>query len=85
MLAIFTYYLIAAVISATLATGLAHLKHRTWLLWGILCLFLPPLVFLLMLLPHRKGPAPYEQEYSDDNDIEDEYDDGRRDRGGLFW
>jgi hypothetical protein len=87
MLAQFTLYLIASLSAAILATALAHAKHRTWMLWGIMSMFFPPVVLILLFLPARSGPAPYEQEYRDeyDEDIGDEYDDAKRDRGGFFW
>ncbi len=85
MFAQFTIFLIASLSAGILATALAHAKRRTWLLWGIMSMFFPPAVLVLLFLPVRDGPPPYEQEYTDDNDIEDAYDDGRRDRGGLFW
>jgi len=87
MLANFTLYLIASLSAAILATALAHAKHRTWMLWGIMSMFFPPVVLILLVLPARTGPAPYEQEYRDDNDedIGDEYDDAKRDRGGFYW
>ena len=83
MLVQFTLYLLASLIAAILATGLAHAKHRTWMLWGIAAMFFPPVVLILLFLPARSGPAPYEEEYSDDDDLE--YDEGRRDRGWFYW
>ncbi len=68
MLAYFTIYLVVAMIAATVATVLAHKKRRTWLLWGIMCMFFPPLVFVLIFLPKRNGPAPFEQESNGDDD-----------------
>ncbi|MCP4936572.1 MAG: hypothetical protein GY927_20830 [bacterium] len=67
-LAIFTIILVVSLISATIATALAHRKNRTWLLWGIMCMFLPPLVFILIFLPTRSGPAPFERESNGDDD-----------------
>lgn len=61
-LAIFTMYLVAGLFSMSVAIALAHIKHRTWVMWGLLCLFVPPFVLLLLLLPRRAGPAPFERE-----------------------
>lgn len=88
MLAQLTIYLIASLSAAILATALAHVKHRTWMAWGITSMFFPPVILILLFLPTRSGPAPFEQEYSDDNDIidnGDEYDEAKRDRGGFYW
>ncbi len=70
-LATFTIFLVASLISATIATALAHKKRRTWFLWGIVCMFLPPLVLILFFLPTHSGPPPFEREsngYDDDDD-----------------
>jgi hypothetical protein len=75
MLAYFTAYLIAAVLSSTLAVSLAHYKNRTWLLWGAMCLFFPPMVLMLLALSKRSGAAPYEDEANGPGD----------DEGWLFW
>jgi hypothetical protein len=61
-LAVFTLYLIAGMFSMSIAIALAHVKHRTWVMWGVLCLFFPPFVVWLYLLPRRAEPAPYEKE-----------------------
>ncbi len=80
MLAFFTIYLVVALLALGLATGLAHIKHRTWLLWGIMSLFFPPVVLVLIFLPARSGPAPYEEEsiYGEEGDID-------REDGGYLW
>jgi len=78
ILAFFTVYLVAALFSMSLAIALAHYKHRTWVLWGVMCTFFPPLVLILILLPRRAGPAPFEVE----SDM-DEYE--RRERGGFLF
>ncbi len=83
MLAYLTFFLMASISAMILATALAHVKHRTWLLWGIASMFFPPAVLILLFLPARAGPAPFEQEYEEDPD--EDYDNGLRDRGGLFW
>jgi hypothetical protein len=80
MMAYFTIYLIAVILAASLATGLAHIKHRTWLLWGTICIFFPPAVFILLFLSKREGPAPYEDESNDE-----EFNDTERDEGWFYW
>jgi len=62
ILAWFTAYLIVAMLAGSLAVALAHVKHRTWLLWGGICMFFPIFLPLLVLLPRREGPAPFEDE-----------------------
>jgi len=80
MLTYFTLYLLVALLSSTLAIGLAHSKHRTWMLWGIMSLFFPPMVILLLIMPKRKGPAPFEEE-----SVDGEHDDPNKDEGWFYW
>ena len=72
-LAVFTFYLIGMLLAVALAVGLAHRKRRIWLLWGIMCLFFPPMVIVLLLLPKREGIPPYERASNGpgDRDIND--------------
>ena len=71
-LATFTIFLVVSLFSAAIATALAHRKNRTWLLWGIMCMFLPPLVLILFFLPMRSGPAPFERESNGSDDDDDD-------------
>ena len=58
-LTIVTIYMAAGLFAMGLAVALAHAKQRAWLVWGIFCLFFPPLVIILVLLPKRATPALY--------------------------
>ena len=62
ILAGFTIYLIIVLVSTILGITLAHYKNRIWVLWGVVCLFFPPMLLLLVLLPKRVGLAPFARE-----------------------
>jgi uncharacterized membrane protein len=64
--AFLTIYLVVALFAMSVGIALAHIKKRLTLLWGVLCLFFPPFVFVLFFLPRRKEAPAYEHEsYTD--------------------
>lgn len=73
-----TIYIIVALFSMSLGIALAHMKHRVWVMWALLCLFVPPLVGVLLFLPKRAGPAPYEKEA-------DSWEHDDKNQDGIGW
>ncbi|MBU1213260.1 MAG: hypothetical protein KJ587_18635 [Alphaproteobacteria bacterium] len=49
---------VTAILSSVIAGGLAGYKNRDYSFWMGSCFLLPPLLVVLILLPHIKGPRP---------------------------
>jgi uncharacterized membrane protein YhhN len=66
-----TWYLAAGLVTAVLGTAIAGVKRRAVFFWTVACFLVPPLFFVLLVLPKRQiayeTKSPPEESFEADN------------------